>query len=61
MTKREFVKRYRSLTAAERKEITGYYIDLCMGARLGETFAEADKRLDWIREIERKENGGTKE
>lgn len=54
MTKREFAKRYRSLSAAERKEITDYYIDLHMSARLAETLAEADKRLDWIREIERR-------
>ena len=52
MTKQEFIKRYRSLTAAERKEIKDYYIDLCMSAKFGDTFAEADKRLDWIRDIE---------
>ena len=52
MTKREFTKKYKALTAAQKAEIKTYYTDLMKGAHFVETFDLAEKCLLWIREIE---------
>lgn len=52
MTKREFMRLYKTLTAAERADVKKYWEDVYMHAIFPETLTDAERRLLWMKEAE---------
>lgn len=52
MTKADFTKAYAKLTKAEKDDLKAYYDDIYRNAHFIGTFDEAERRLNWIKEIE---------
>ena len=54
MSKKEFIRKYRALSPAEKANIKKYWESLYKRALMPETFKLAEQRLLWMRAVDSK-------